>query len=70
VSSRQIETLSHRRPLRFWGWGYADQELTSEEVSSIRAMASRVAPTQSLEDDRVRSCTRVHATSLRTRASR
>jgi alkyldihydroxyacetonephosphate synthase len=51
VTRRQIETLSHRRPLRFWGWGYADQELASEEVSSIRAMASRAAPTQGLQPE-------------------
>ncbi len=39
-----IDTLSHRKPLRFWGWGYADEELSNEEESLIRALAGLYAP--------------------------
>jgi len=45
-----LDTLSHRPPLRFWGWGYADQALRPDEVASIRAMASRLAPGHGLEE--------------------
>ena len=34
-------TLSHRRRLRFWGWGYEDEGLTPEEDARIRAAAAR-----------------------------
>jgi alkyldihydroxyacetonephosphate synthase len=33
-------TLSHRRRLRFWGWGYADEDLSPEEAGRIRASAA------------------------------
>jgi len=36
-----VATLSHRRRLRFWGWGYADEQLTPEEEARIRAGAAR-----------------------------
>ena len=32
-------TLSKRRPLRFWGWGYADEHLSAEESAMIRGIA-------------------------------
>src|SRR5581483_7118834 len=35
------ETLSRRRKLRFWGWGYADEGLTPDEESRVRAGAAR-----------------------------
>jgi alkyldihydroxyacetonephosphate synthase len=34
-------TLSHRRPLRFWGWGYADEALAPDEEARVRAAAAR-----------------------------
>jgi alkyldihydroxyacetonephosphate synthase len=34
-------TLAHRRPLRFWGWGYADENLTPDEEARVRASAAR-----------------------------
>ncbi|MGI9288956.1 MAG: FAD-binding oxidoreductase [Pseudomonadales bacterium] len=39
-----IDTLSHRKPLKFWGWGYADEELSSDEQGLIRALAGLYAP--------------------------
>lgn len=32
------ETLSKRKPLRFWGWGYDHEELTTDETQLIDAM--------------------------------
>ncbi len=37
----EFATLSHRRRLRFWGWGYEDEDLSPEEVGRIRASAAR-----------------------------
>src|SRR5579863_219109 len=37
----EFATLSHRRRLRFWGWGYEDEDLTPDEASRIRAAAAR-----------------------------
>ena len=37
----EFATLSHRRRLRFWGWGYEDEDLSPEEVARIRASAAR-----------------------------
>jgi alkyldihydroxyacetonephosphate synthase len=34
-------TLARRRPLRFWGWGYADEGLTPDEEARVRASAAR-----------------------------
>ena len=34
-------TLSHRRRLRFWGWGYADESLSADEEARIRSAAAR-----------------------------
>lgn len=36
-----VPTLSRRRRLRFWGWGYADENLSPEEDARIRASAAR-----------------------------
>jgi alkyldihydroxyacetonephosphate synthase len=37
----EFATLSHRRRLRFWGWGYEDEDLSPEEAGRIRASAAR-----------------------------
>ncbi|MEM8941618.1 MAG: FAD-binding oxidoreductase [Pseudomonadota bacterium] len=37
-------TLSTRRTLRFWGWGYEDEELSNEEVAAVDLMAATVLP--------------------------
>lgn len=37
------ETASRRKPLRFWGWGYADEHLTAEETRLIEGMASMLS---------------------------
>jgi alkyldihydroxyacetonephosphate synthase len=39
--SPSSDTLAHRRRLRFWGWGYADEGLTAEEEARVRAAAAR-----------------------------
>jgi alkyldihydroxyacetonephosphate synthase len=36
-----VATLSHRPRLRFWGWGYANEALSPEEETRIRAGAAR-----------------------------
>lgn len=38
-------TLSRRRKLRFWGWGYADEALLPEEEARIRGAAKRFGAT-------------------------
>jgi alkyldihydroxyacetonephosphate synthase len=49
-------TLGHRRALRFWGWGYADEDLREAERERLRQMAARLgggdaaSPTPRLED--------------------
>ena len=40
----EFKTLSRRRALRFWGWGYADEALTAEEVTRIEATAATLSP--------------------------
>jgi alkyldihydroxyacetonephosphate synthase len=35
-------TLSHRKRLRFYGWGYADDVLSPEETARVRASAQRL----------------------------
>ena len=45
----QIETLSKRPALRFWGWGYADEHLTAEEDRLVEAMAKTLAPDNAIE---------------------
>jgi len=35
-------TLGHRRKLRFWGWGYADESLTPTELQRLQHLASRL----------------------------
>ncbi|HXU99330.1 MAG TPA: FAD-binding oxidoreductase [Caulobacteraceae bacterium] len=37
----EFSTLSHRRPLRFWGWGYEDEDLTEAEVARVRTAAAQ-----------------------------
>ncbi len=41
----EFATLSRRRRLRFYGWGYADELLTPEEQSLIRGLAKRFGET-------------------------
>lgn len=36
-----METLSNRRELRFWGWGYADEHLTSQETAWVESIVAR-----------------------------
>jgi len=36
------ETLSRRRPRRFWGWGHADARLTPQETALLGAMVGRL----------------------------
>ena len=33
-------TLGHRRELRFWGWGYADEELEPVELERLKRLAA------------------------------
>jgi alkyldihydroxyacetonephosphate synthase len=42
--SKQLQTLSRRRPLRFWGWGYADEQLSAGEETLIDNMALSLCP--------------------------
>lgn len=37
-------SLSRLKPLRFWGWGYADEHLNAPEEQLVRAMAGQVSP--------------------------
>jgi len=39
-----FETLSRRKALRFWGWGYEDEGLTPEEDAGMRASAAAMSP--------------------------
>ncbi len=34
------DTLAHRRKLRFWGWGYADEKLLPAEKAHLQQLAS------------------------------
>src|SRR5436190_11175369 len=36
----EIATLSRRKALRFYGWGYADEGLTPEEEAAVRKSAA------------------------------
>ncbi len=38
-------TLSRRRPLRFFGWGYVDEELSAEEEARVRGTAKQYGVT-------------------------
>ena len=35
-------TLGHRKALRFWGWGYADEELVPAELERLKFLAGRL----------------------------
>jgi alkyldihydroxyacetonephosphate synthase len=39
-----VATLSGRKPLRFWGWGYADEMLSASETGLIEQMAAQLCP--------------------------
>ena len=41
---RHYETKSSRRPLRFWGWGYEDENLTGEENTLVESTVSTFVP--------------------------
>ena len=45
----QIETLSKRPALRFWGWGYADEHLSVEEDHLVETMAKMLSPDNAIE---------------------
>ena len=45
------ESKSERRPLRFWGWGYADEDLSAEENAFVEAAVARLVPGGSVELD-------------------
>jgi len=34
------DSLAHRRELRFWGWGYADEELASAEEKRLAELVA------------------------------
>ena len=46
---RQYETRSTRRPLRFWGWGYQDENLTAEEDALVESTVSALVPGGAVE---------------------
>jgi len=35
-------TLGHRKALRFWGWGYADEDLLPAELQRLQLLAARM----------------------------
>ena len=37
-------TKSLRKPLRFWGWGYADEDLHPEEHAMIETVTKMLVP--------------------------
>jgi alkyldihydroxyacetonephosphate synthase len=41
IAMTDFATLSRRRRLRFFGWGYADEGLTADEVARVRGAAKR-----------------------------
>ena len=45
----QTTTLSTRKPLRFWGWGYADEHLTPEEDQLVEMMVKMLIPDGAIE---------------------
>ncbi len=46
---RHHETKSMRRPLRFWGWGYQDENLTGEENTLVESTVSAFVPAGAVE---------------------
>ena len=60
------DTLAHRRELCFWGWGYADEALSSEEETLVAQLAAGLGaehtpgPMPRLEDFELRA-PRIHA---------
>ncbi len=42
-------TLSRRRRLRFYGWGYADESLTEDEAARVRGAVNRFASSGTVE---------------------
>ena len=44
-----VVSKSRRRPLRFWGWGYADEHLSAEEELLMKGMVSAMAGGQPKE---------------------
>lgn len=37
-----METKSHRRPLRYWGWGYADENLNTQETGRLDQLSAHL----------------------------
>ena len=50
ATSQKPDTLSQRRPLSFWGWGYADESLRPDEEASLRTLAGGLASSDGLEE--------------------
>ena len=44
-----VESLSARKPLRFWGWGYADEDLSAEEDQLIESLVQMLSPQGAVE---------------------
>lgn len=42
------DTLAHRRRLRFWGWGYADEQLQQAEIARLEQLASMLVGASSI----------------------
>ncbi|MEM7277663.1 MAG: FAD-binding oxidoreductase [Pseudomonadota bacterium] len=42
-------TKSRLKPLRFWGWGYADEHLSANEEQLVRTMAGHLVPSGAKE---------------------
>lgn len=45
----QTTTLSKRKTLRFWGWGYADEHLSEEENQLVEMMVKMLIPDGAVE---------------------
>ncbi|RLQ20343.1 FAD-binding protein [Seongchinamella sediminis] len=45
----QINSKSQRKPLLFWGWGYADDKLSDEENRLIDSMVTALVPEGAVE---------------------
>ncbi len=45
----QFDTMSERDALRFWGWGYEQEQLSQEELTLIEALVQMLIPQGSVE---------------------
>ena len=44
-----IDSKSQRKPLLFWGWGYADEKLSDEENRLIEGLIKLLVPKGAVE---------------------